>query len=1003
LKRGEKGRKKMNRQELDCNSICNSSEISSIINEDGCGDDDDNVLDFTTDDECHDYSTTDGDDNDESSSSASSSPSSYRNNIFADTPYYNATVAREMNHLRNRGFVFKDILSKASIFTDAGKRSALAAKHLSISCQLKNQQQHTSAASAAEALLYKEETQRKKDAMGPRMVQTLESFAEFMEEIAVAQESMCKTIESILCEQILQDTQRELELAQSLQKLAIEETKASEVLFYEYLNTSRTEIENQSNRSSKKQQKNNHRRKSPTSTATAIVANVLRDGDKNNNNNKPVSSSSSSSMNWNTQKVIKHRSSNNNSNNDDEAAKISKKKKGSSRWHVLTSRFVGCTAPKKEEDFSNDTAEDLTDDDGSDNNSSTSTNIVTNSHHNNSSSSNHEKLFLKPEKIADLKYKMQIIKRKQARAELLRLRVLKQFVDTKHQRELQFSRRVGQAANQMQYFFYQVTNSAIRMKLSVQTMEEEEGCNYDGNNNNYRITNNHKNNNTNRTLDLLFIDGWNKMEHSLENAVDDHTNNVVKSLHNLRGTETTISHHDNKNNNSNSSNNNECCTPNFSHNIFSLEMIEEEMRLWKTSKMIARCTSGVSRYNNNKRNTAKGIAIEGWMYEKVESLMSSSWCKRWYMIKDDGALYYLELDEHNHNSYNQEMSLTNNNNNTTSSSLSPVLYNRVKICDIVLSSVREELPGDTNNNDPFCFQLIINNRKSITFKTRGPNDYKMWVNGIRSSIGDRIVNGNFDSLSEKGGSSDLNKGIGKRYRTVSSEITETLQNTRGVFNHGGERNLFWKIIAEKQKQRDNNKKKKKKNGHNKNKTTTTKEKKSKFNKNNSSIPYVSSSSKPAVMQIMKKNATCADCGKASPKWVSLNLGVVICIECSGVHRSLGAHISKVRSLMLDYLNDNEINLLLGLGNNYSNGIWEKQLSSKDEKPTPVSNRKTREEWITRKYVQKEFTGGEKLLLPNNDNEGDGGVVVITGGGKLALDSCRGCKNTKKTEYNAAMA
>ena len=47
------------------------------------------------------------------------------------------------------------------------------------------------------------------------------------------------------------------------------------------------------------------------------------------------------------------------------------------------------------------------------------------------------------------------------------------------------------------------------------------------------------------------------------------------------------------------------------------------------------------------------------------------------------------------------------------------------------------------------------------------------------------------------------------------------------------------------------------------------------------------------------NHVCADCGAADPEWASLNLGVIVCIECSGVHRQLGVHISKMRSLKLD--------------------------------------------------------------------------------------------------------
>ncbi|XP_010547791.1 PREDICTED: ADP-ribosylation factor GTPase-activating protein AGD1-like isoform X2 [Tarenaya hassleriana] len=78
------------------------------------------------------------------------------------------------------------------------------------------------------------------------------------------------------------------------------------------------------------------------------------------------------------------------------------------------------------------------------------------------------------------------------------------------------------------------------------------------------------------------------------------------------------------------------------------------------------------------------------------------------------------------------------------------------------------------------------------------------------------------------------------------------------------------------------------------------------------------------------NEQCADCGSPEPDWASLNLGVLICIECSGIHRNLGVHISKVRSLTLDVKvwEPSVLTLLKSLGNIYVNSVWEELLYSK---------------------------------------------------------------------------
>ncbi|KAK2512565.1 hypothetical protein Q9966_016358 [Columba livia] len=70
------------------------------------------------------------------------------------------------------------------------------------------------------------------------------------------------------------------------------------------------------------------------------------------------------------------------------------------------------------------------------------------------------------------------------------------------------------------------------------------------------------------------------------------------------------------------------------------------------------------------------------------------------------------------------------------------------------------------------------------------------------------------------------------------------------------------------------------------------------------------------------NGSCCDCGDSNPRWASVNLGVTLCIQCSGIHRSLGVHFSKVRSLTLDSWEPELVKVMCELGNRTLNRIYE---------------------------------------------------------------------------------
>ncbi|CAI9102748.1 OLC1v1001067C2 [Oldenlandia corymbosa var. corymbosa] len=110
------------------------------------------------------------------------------------------------------------------------------------------------------------------------------------------------------------------------------------------------------------------------------------------------------------------------------------------------------------------------------------------------------------------------------------------------------------------------------------------------------------------------------------------------------------------------------------------------------------------------------------------------------------------------------------------------------------------------------------------------------------------------------------------------------------------------------------------------------------------------------------NGFCADCGSPDPKWVSLSLGVFVCIKCSGVHRSMGVHITKVLSVKLDEWTNDQVDALVSMGGNTTRNLkYEACLPDNYRKPKPDSSNEERSDFIRRKYELHQFSSSDEAL------------------------------------------
>ncbi|XP_024660386.1 stromal membrane-associated protein 1 isoform X2 [Maylandia zebra] len=103
------------------------------------------------------------------------------------------------------------------------------------------------------------------------------------------------------------------------------------------------------------------------------------------------------------------------------------------------------------------------------------------------------------------------------------------------------------------------------------------------------------------------------------------------------------------------------------------------------------------------------------------------------------------------------------------------------------------------------------------------------------------------------------------------------------------------------------------------------------------------------------NKYCADCEAKGPRWASWNLGVFMCIRCAGIHRNLGVHISRVKSVNLDQWTPEQIQSMVDMGNTRARQLYEAHLPENFRRP---QTDQAVEVFIRDKYERKKYYNKE---------------------------------------------
>ncbi|KAJ5780853.1 Arf GTPase activating protein [Penicillium paradoxum] len=252
--------------------------------------------------------------------------------------------------------------------------------------------------------------------------------------------------------------------------------------------------------------------------------------------------------------------------------------------------------------------------------------------------------------------------------------------------------------------------------------------------------------------------------------------------------------------------------------------------------------------------------------------------------------------------------------------------------DLRMASVREA----RNAERRFCFEVITPQFKRI-YQATSEEDMSNWIRSINNALQSAVEGQGTPPPSSSRNDAPANRDIGSVLTGKSSSVSghHSYSSSSSSNNAGVIRRTTVGARPGYVRQDSNN-----------------------FEENPAKLLQV-------VRDADQGNNWCADCGSSSKvEWVSINLGIILCIECSGIHRSLGTHISKIRSLTLDVhsFSNDIVEILLQIGNRVSNMIWEATLDQ-TLKPSSNSTREQRLKFITAKYVDRLYV--ENLPSPRS--------------------------------------